>query len=190
MFPMFSINVPVTTGINVQLTCRRICHPSLYSALEQQSSLPLFAGAHHWQAQHFDEIDKRNDNNWLGSNKNDQWNALGLKLWSLRNDVDALYPFFSKNYDRICLETKISTGRDMMMASYLISDKVSGQKERNMIGTYALKIISFTWMMMMVMTAPYLSKWSQAEKYSVLWRKVVSGGFDSDLDLDHRICIW
>ena len=66
------------------------------------------------------------------------------------------------------METKISTGRDMMMASYLISDKVSGQKERNMIGTYALKIISFTWMMMMVMTAPYLSKWSEAEKYSVL----------------------
>ena len=31
----------------------------------------------------------------------------------------------------------------MMMASYLISDKVSCQKERNMIGTYALKIISF-----------------------------------------------
>ena len=55
-----------------------------------------------------------------------------------------------------------------MMASYLISDKVSGQKERNMIGTYALKIISSTWMMMMVMTAPYLSKWSEAEKYSVL----------------------
>ena len=68
---------------------------------------------------------------------------------------------FSARITLRCLEIKISTRRNMKTASYLRS----GRKERNMIGcyeAYALKILFFTWMMMK--TAPYSSKWSEAER--------------------------